>query len=108
VGHRLVGKGAPDAYQDRIVQFLKDNGALPYDENKYVDQWRRDAKRDLFLLKRAWTRIESGGREEERKWLKGVTTEEDWAGLLYRVARWQREYEEGRGEVFHDMYDNII
>ncbi|KAF8486603.1 hypothetical protein JB92DRAFT_3085564 [Gautieria morchelliformis] len=59
VGHRLVGKGIGEDVQDRIIQFLKDKGAIPQDSHRYVET---DAKRNAWLLERAWTRIESQGK----------------------------------------------
>ncbi|KAF8585697.1 FAD/NAD(P)-binding domain-containing protein [Ramaria rubella] len=107
VGHRQVGENTSEDYQDRIVQFLKENGALPLDGRNFVEQWRRDARRDGQLLKRAWTRIESQGKMEEAKWLQGVDTEEEWAHLLDRMGKWQRAYEEEQGEVIHPFYNGV-
>ncbi|OBZ71629.1 Electron transfer flavoprotein subunit beta [Grifola frondosa] len=97
VGHRLVGGDTESHdYQDALVEYLKDVGALPQDGKKYVEQWRRMGRRDSQLLGRAWQRIEQLG--EQRRWLEGVTTEDEWAALLYRLAEWEQEWEKEHGE----------
>ncbi|KAI0792008.1 FAD/NAD-P-binding domain-containing protein [Abortiporus biennis] len=92
VGHKMVG-GDDDAmaYQNDLVAYLKKKGQLPNDGKDYVEQWRRDARKGSFLLKRAWDRVEAAG--EESKWLSGVQSEDEWAALMKRLADWQEEWE---------------
>ncbi|KAI0747097.1 hypothetical protein C8Q80DRAFT_1271896 [Daedaleopsis nitida] len=47
VGHRLVSEAESDHdYQDGLVEYLKDVGALPHDGRKFVEPWRRAGRRD--------------------------------------------------------------
>jgi hypothetical protein len=87
------------------MQFLKNKGAIPQDGRRFVEKWRRDATKNAKLLKRAWTRIESQGKVGD--WLEGVTTEDEWASLLYSIMRWQRQYEEERGVITHAIYSPL-
>ncbi|CCL99460.1 uncharacterized protein FIBRA_01478 [Fibroporia radiculosa] len=98
VGHRLLG-GDTEAqdYQDQLVEYLKKHGVLPDDGKKYVEDWRRFARLDSQLLARAWKRVEQ--LREEAYWLAGVATEAEWADLMYRLADWQRDWEEEHGQV---------
>ena len=97
VGHRLVAESETDHdYQDALVEYLKDVGALPKDGRKFVEPWRRLGRGNSRLLGRAWERVKE--LSEEEKWLEGVTTEEEWADLMERLAEWQRVYEEKHGE----------
>lgn len=91
VGHRLVGNGTRFDYQDDVVEYLKERGAIPRDDKRYVEGWRRDAN-DYVYLKRAWARVEELGAQEE--WLRGVATEAEWADLMYRLNEWQKKWEE--------------
>ncbi|CDO72046.1 hypothetical protein BN946_scf184943.g81 [Trametes cinnabarina] len=96
VGHRLVASSETDHdYQDALVEYLKDVGALPHDGRKFVEPWRRQSRAQSRLLGRAWERVVRLGREKD--WLEGVETEEEWAELMARLARWQRSYEEEHG-----------
>lgn len=103
-GHKMVG-GDDDAqdYQNELVRFLKRGGTIPDDGKDYVEPWRRLARKDNFLIKRGWTRIEEAGPEEVEKWLDGVETEEQWADLLFRLWRWQKKYEEKEGVCVDDL-----
>lgn len=103
VGHRLVAEAETDHdYQDSVVQYLKDVGALPQDGKKFVEPWRRLGRKNSFLLGRAWERVKARG--EESKWLDGVRTEDEWADLLNRLIEWQRAYEEEHGvPAFEDQ-----
>lgn len=98
VGHKMVG-GDDDAqaYQNKIVKYLKDHGRLPDDGKDYVEQWRKVARQESFLLKRAWDRIETSG--DEKKWLDGIETEDEWADLILRLVEWQKRWEEEHGVV---------
>lgn len=96
VGHRLISPSETDHdYQDDLVEYLKRVGALPHDGRKFVEEWRRLGRGEARLLGRGWERVVSLG--QERVWLEGVETEEEWAKLLYRLADWQRAYEEEHG-----------
>ena len=96
VGHRLVAESETDHdYQDSLVDYLKDIGALPQDGKKYVEPWRRLGRKNSLLLKRAWERVQERG--EENKWLEGVTSEDEWTDLMSRLTEWQRAYEEEHG-----------
>ncbi|KAL0565817.1 hypothetical protein V5O48_016202 [Marasmius crinis-equi] len=96
VGHKLVG-GDTEAqdYQDELVEYLKTKKKLPDDGKKFVEQWRRDSRKYSFLLKRAWDRVVAIG--EEDAWLDGVESEDQWADMMTRLAKWQEEWEEGGG-----------
>ena len=103
VGHRLVAEGETDQdYQDNIVQYLKDVGVLPEDGKKYVEPWRRLGRGKARLLARAWQRALHLG--EDREWLDGAQTEEEWADVMERLAKWQEAYEEEHGSAeFEDQ-----
>ncbi|KAF8842361.1 FAD/NAD(P)-binding domain-containing protein [Paxillus ammoniavirescens] len=98
VGHTMLGNSNFD-YQDYLIDYLKERGALPNDGRKFVEGWRRDA-RGYNYLKRGWNRVEELG--EERKWLREVETEEEWADLMKRLDKWQEEWETQQGLVFPD------
>ncbi|KAK2460844.1 hypothetical protein APHAL10511_007314 [Amanita phalloides] len=89
VGHR-VPRGSD--YQDGLVDYLKQKGAIQDDGKNFVEEWRR---KDVtyFHLQRGWKRIKALGVGDE--WVKGVSTEEQWSDLMDRVNAWQKEYEEG-------------
>ncbi|CAL1714220.1 unnamed protein product [Somion occarium] len=95
-GHKMVG-GDDDAqaYQNNLVRYLKQKGRLPDDGKDYVEPWRRIARKESFLLGRAWRRIEDNG--EADKWLDGVETEDQWADLILRLVNWQRKHEDKYG-----------
>ena len=103
VGHKMVG-GDDDAqaYQDALVKYLKEQGVIPNDGKNYVEQWRRLARKESGLLKKAWDRIEAAGEEEVRRWLDGVETEDEWADLLYKLAEWEKRWEDKHGIVTED------
>lgn len=92
VGHRLVD-GSQYDYQDALIAFLRRAGALPHDGSQaaYVEPWRREVS-DFQYLRRGWLHVEELG--EQQKWLAGVESEEDWAGLMRRLNAWQRAWEE--------------
>ncbi|KAI0629833.1 FAD/NAD-P-binding domain-containing protein [Trametes polyzona] len=101
VGHRLVSPSETDHdYQDDVVEYLKRVGALPQDGRKFVEEWRRLGREQSRLLGRAWERVVRLG--QERAWLEGVETEDEWADLLVRLADWQRAYEEQHGEPLEE------
>ncbi|KAH7928545.1 FAD/NAD(P)-binding domain-containing protein [Leucogyrophana mollusca] len=89
VGHRMIYQDTFD-YQDSLMEYLKQQGAIPQDGKKYVEKWRREAKNDQ-CMKRGWKRIEQLGIEEV--WLQGVESEEDWVELMVRVNEWQHSWE---------------
>lgn len=91
------GDDDAQAYQNKIVKYLKDHGRLPDDGKDYVEQWRKVARQESFLLKRAWDRIETSG--DEKKWLDGIETEDEWADLILRLVEWQKRWEEEHGVV---------
>ncbi|KAI8971157.1 FAD/NAD-P-binding domain-containing protein [Trametes punicea] len=96
VGHRLVSPSETDHdYQDALVEYLKRVGALPQDGRKFVEPWRRKSRAQSRLLGRAWERVVQLG--QERQWLEGVESEEQWADLMARLAEWQRSYEQEHG-----------
>ncbi|OSD02500.1 FAD/NAD-P-binding domain-containing protein [Trametes coccinea BRFM310] len=96
IGHRLLASSETDHdYQDALVEYLKEVGALPQDGRKFVEPWRRETRGQSKLIGRAWNRVVKLGRENE--WLEGVETEDQWAELMIRLARWQRSYEEEHG-----------
>ncbi|KAG5653578.1 hypothetical protein H0H81_012085 [Sphagnurus paluster] len=102
-GHMLPVNTSSD-YQDELVAFLKERGAIPDDGKKFVEQWRRD----IFTygyLRQGWKRIESLGLE--REWLEGVETEAQWAELMARVNRWQEEWEKSNGIAFRPDLDLV-
>lgn len=98
VGHKMQG-GDSEAqlYQNNLVHYLKEVGKLPDDGVDYVEPWRKMARNESQLLARAWVRVEGLG--EQRKWLDGVETEEEWADLMYRLADWEGQWEQGNGET---------
>ncbi|RDB28563.1 Senecionine N-oxygenase [Hypsizygus marmoreus] len=101
IGHRLP-PGTSSDYQDNLVSYLKEQGAIPDDGKKYVEEWRRDIL-SYGYLRRGWQRIESLGTQDE--WLEGVETEEQWAKLMERVNRWQQEWESEQGIPFARDWD---
>ncbi|KIJ65095.1 hypothetical protein HYDPIDRAFT_27819 [Hydnomerulius pinastri MD-312] len=96
VGHTMLGNSNFE-YQDSLINYLKERGALPDDGRNFVDGWRREARWYKYL-KRGWKRVEELGHE--RKWLSGVETEEEWADLMERLDKWQEEWEMQHGLVF--------
>ncbi|KAG7098663.1 hypothetical protein E1B28_000579 [Marasmius oreades] len=97
VGHKMVG-GDQEAqdYQDELVDYLKERKKLPDDGKKFVEQWRRDARKRSSLLKRAWGRVIAKGESEA--WLKAIENESQWADLMERLADWQQKWEDGHGQ----------
>ncbi|KAK2460843.1 hypothetical protein APHAL10511_007313 [Amanita phalloides] len=91
-GHRMPNGEWANDYQDDLVDCLKRKGAIEGDGKNFVEEWRRNG--DTYRsLHRGWKRIEALGVGDE--WIKGVSTEEQWADLMQRVDEWQRDYEEG-------------
>lgn len=97
IGHRLVdvdGHGnASYDYEERLVRYLKDRGAIPDDGNPYVEDWRRLSFEEFQTLWRAWQRVEGLGDREVQNWLDGTRTEEQWGDLMRRLIDWEREHE---------------
>ncbi|KAF8639192.1 hypothetical protein AX17_001678 [Amanita inopinata Kibby_2008] len=91
LGHRLSDGTAASDYQDDLVDYLKQKGAMENDGQKFVDEWRRKIYTYNYL-KRGWKRIETLDIGDE--WVKGVETEEQWSDLMQRVDAWQEKYEE--------------
>ncbi|KAI0079376.1 FAD/NAD(P)-binding domain-containing protein [Panus rudis PR-1116 ss-1] len=102
VGHKMVG-GDDDAqeYQNLLVRYLKEKGALPDDGKDFVEKWRKIARKESFLLRCAWKRIEDAG--EEDKWLAGIETEDEWADLILRLVDWQKKWEAEHGQTEVDL-----
>ena len=104
IGHSLVdliGNGeSRSTYQDELIDFLKARNVegLPLrgSGGLFVDDWRRRAglHKNMMTLRQTWARLESIGAGEVRKWLKGRSTEEDWANLLDELLAWQLEHKE--------------
>ncbi|KAJ6467065.1 dimethylaniline monooxygenase [Mycena vitilis] len=94
LGHRQLTPGGHE-YQDGLWRYLQTHGAVPDDGVPYVEAWRKRATKAGAALKRGWQRIERLGTQGE--WLAGVETEEEWADLQDRIARWQINWEEGQG-----------
>lgn len=96
-GHKMVGgDDEAQAYQNALVRYLKQRGALPDDGRDYVEPWRVMARKQARLLARAWSRVEQLGEEE--RWLEGVSTEEEWADVMWRLVEWQGEWEKENGQ----------
>ena len=96
IGHRLVDGSGFD-YQDELIDSLKEHGAIPDDDTKFVEAWRRDAS-DYQYLRRGWMRVEELGLQ--REWLQGVETEGEWADMMRRLDEWQMGWETSQGLVF--------
>lgn len=96
-GHRLVPTDSDRQwdYQDDLINYVKRLGALPNDGKPYVEKWRRNT---WEYLRRGWKRVEELGLQEQ--WLHGIETEADWADLMYRLNRWQGEWEKNQSLVF--------
>ncbi|PCH40373.1 FAD/NAD(P)-binding domain-containing protein [Wolfiporia cocos MD-104 SS10] len=91
-GHRMVlSDTEPNEYQDNLIEYLKQQGAIPDDGQRYVEEWRWFARANAPLLVRAWKRVQK--LEEEDEWIAGIETEEEWADLMVRLAHWQSEWE---------------
>ncbi|KAF8168196.1 hypothetical protein B0H34DRAFT_779609 [Crassisporium funariophilum] len=103
IGHRMLN-GTPSDYQDDLVDFLKDRGAIPNEGPKFVERWRRDIFTYQYL-KRGWQRIEGLGIGAE--WTNGVETEAQWADLMKRVNDWQRKWENKNGVGFRVDLDLV-
>ena len=78
------------------MRFLKRAGRLPDDGREYVEPWRVMARKESRLLARAWSRVEERG--EQARWLDGITTEEQWASVMWRLVDWQAEWEKEHGQ----------
>ncbi|GJE98093.1 NAD(P)/FAD-dependent oxidoreductase [Phanerochaete sordida] len=97
VGHKMVGgDDEAQAYQNALVRFLKRAGRLPDDGREYVEPWRVMARKESRLLARAWSRVEEHG--DQARWLDGITTEEQWASVMWRLVDWQAEWEKEHGQ----------
>ena len=115
IGHHLEdidGFGnASYAYEENLVDFLKERGAIPDDGKPYVEEWRRLKFEDYETLWRAWQRVESLGAREVNRWLDGVETEEEWADLVHRLIAWQRDQDDSVNEfdlLFGDDYKHVL
>ncbi|KAH0836405.1 hypothetical protein J3R83DRAFT_8006 [Lanmaoa asiatica] len=86
IGHRMVDGSAFD-YQDHLIDRLKDQGAIPDDGVNFVEGWRREVP-SFQHLKRGWKRVEDLGWQ--RRWLRGVETEAEWAYMMKRLDEWQK------------------
>lgn len=102
LGHRLPNGTAQD-YQDELVGYLKEKGAIHDDGKKFVEEWRRYAAEHAPTLKRGWKRVEELGTKQE--WLRGVVTEDEWARLMERLNAWETEWERREGLVFQDDWE---
>ncbi|KAG5647642.1 hypothetical protein DXG03_008995 [Asterophora parasitica] len=100
-GHAMPVNTSSD-YQDELVSFLKDKGAIPDDGKNFVEQWRRDIF-SYHYLRQGWKRVESLGTE--RQWLEGVETEGQWSRLMRRVNAWQEAWETRNGVQFRPDLD---
>ncbi|KAI0052406.1 FAD/NAD-P-binding domain-containing protein [Auriscalpium vulgare] len=102
IGHRIIRPGGATAYQDMLVGYLQQRGlggqaGIPRGR-KFTEQWRDDSIKNRHILRKAWLRVEQGGQESERRWLKGVATEEDWADMMARLVHWEQEIEQAETE----------
>ncbi|EJD04876.1 FAD/NAD-binding domain-containing protein [Fomitiporia mediterranea MF3/22] len=97
VGHRLEdvdGFGnASYVYEEGLLNFLKDRGAVPDDGRPYVEQWRRLRFEEFQTLWRAWKRVEDRGSLAIEQWLDGIRTENEWGDLMQRLIRWEKNHE---------------
>ncbi|KAF8635656.1 hypothetical protein AX15_000287 [Amanita polypyramis BW_CC] len=93
-GHTMSDRKRANDYQDELVEYLKEKGAIEDNGQKFVEEWRRKVY-TYDYLKRGWKRIEALNVGEE--WVKDVTTEEEWWDLMQRVNTWQKEYEDSNG-----------
>lgn len=91
IGQRLVGVNNTELdYQEELYSFLKSRGAIPEDGRNFVEEWRIFGRNHALLLKATWKEIER--REEQARWLDGVSTEEEWAHVLYRLVDWGQRH----------------
>lgn len=108
-GHILVGLNdtrpagsASNDYIDSIVDWLREMGVkgLPSfgKDGAFVEEWRRWAglESQMLLLKQAWIRVEAEGKEAERRWLNGRTTQDDWVKLMYDLVAWEKAKEKAK------------
>ena len=96
-GHKMVGgDDEAQAYQNALVRYLKQTGRIPDDGKEYVEPWRVMARKESGLLGRAWSRVEELG--EEKAWLNGVSTEVEWADVMWRLVDWQEKWEKEHGQ----------
>ena len=72
---------------------------------EFNEPWRRESWRNMGLIVSGWKRVEASGEAEVRRWLEGVETEKEWAGVMRRLAEWEkvRRTEEGI-ELASDVY----
>ncbi|KZV66746.1 FAD/NAD(P)-binding domain-containing protein [Peniophora sp. CONT] len=107
VGHRLIalpGEEEPAglAYSDTLIRYLQERGlaglsGIPPLGQNYTEPWRRRATQNGFTLRRAWQRIRDAG--DEAKWVKGVSTIEQWDELIGRLLEWEREQDGSADEL---------
>jgi len=95
-GHRVYLDQSLDAYQDGIVRYLQDRGLggwpeIPSAGQNYMPPWRYDRYDTSWTLRKGWDRLEKSGDDMVWQWLDGVETEEQWAGLMFRVIEWEKE-----------------
>jgi hypothetical protein len=99
LGHRLTAwPGMAQDYHDRLVDFLRAKGKLPPGP-PFTEPWRREVTTigKIFLMRRAWFRVESLGEAEVRRWVGRARTEEQWAEVMVRLIAWQEEWERENG-----------
>ncbi|KDQ10643.1 hypothetical protein BOTBODRAFT_57875 [Botryobasidium botryosum FD-172 SS1] len=83
-------------YEDGLVAFLRARGArvrvgAGREDGAYNEPWRRESWSDLGLIMAGWKRVEKAGEAQVREWLDGVETEGEWAGMMRRLAEWERK-----------------
>ncbi|VDB91478.1 unnamed protein product [Peniophora sp. CBMAI 1063] len=104
IGHRILALPGEDPlagmqYTESLVRYLQDHGLAgigtvpPIGEN-FTDSWRIQCNRDTFLLRRTWKRVEAMGEDVVGEWVSGVESEEDWVGMMDRLAEWGRQQED--------------
>lgn len=108
VGHRLVGEGGSEQYQDGLVKFLQErgkggHGGVPRLGQKFTEEWRSFGRGEGALLRRGWQRVLDEGKDAIKHWLEGVVTENQWANLMRRLAEWEKGQE--ANEVYNGRFD---
>lgn len=111
IGHRQVNTQGPseESNQDRLVRYLQDRGVdqdddtggshrhdsgiIPPKGKNFTEDWRILGRGQGDLLKKGWERVKASGRDTVRQWLAGRETEEEWADLLRKLIRWEKEQE---------------
>jgi hypothetical protein len=94
LGHRMnVGSCDDVDYQDSLIARLQSQGLIPPHDGGYifVEPWRIRGRGKILKLRTFWQEIESRGEEEVKRWLDGVETEVEWAGLMDRLLKWGEE-----------------